>query len=117
MCFGSNILVGLDWAIKDGVDILSLSIDGGSYPYLRDPIAFGTFTKIGKGFFVSCAAGNEGPMPAIVVNTTLWIMTVGAKTLDRDFLAHVTLGNKTGSPMCLYIVDKEWGINRLVWFI
>ena len=109
--------MGLDWAIKDGVDILSLSIDGGSYLYFRDPIAFGTFTTIGKGFFVSCAAGNEGPMPAIVVNTTLWIMTVGAKTLDRDFLAHVTLGNKTGSPMCLYIVDKEWGINRLVWFI
>ena len=99
MCFGSNILVGLDWAIKDGVDILSLSIDGGSYPYFRDPIAFGAFTTIGKGFFVSCAAENKGP------------------DFRPSSLAHVTLGNKTGSPMCLYIVDKEWGINQLVWFI
>ena len=93
-CLGSDILAALDWAIKDGVDVLSLSIGAGSYPYFRDPIAFGTFTAVENGIFVSCAAGNGGPMRATVVNTAPWIMTVGAGTLDRDFPAYVTLGNK-----------------------
>ena len=73
--------------------------------------------QLEKGIFVSCAAGNRGPIPTNVVNMVLWIMTVGVETLDLDFPAHVTLENKTDSPMCLYIMDKEWGINWLVWFI
>ena len=93
-CLGSDILAGLDWAINDGVDILSLSIGGGPAPYFQDPIAIGAFTAVEKGIFVSCSAGNSGPMPATVINAAPWIMTVGAGTLDRDFPAFVSLGNK-----------------------
>ena len=50
--------------------------------------------QLEKGIFVSCAAGNRGPMPTNVVNMVLWIMTVGVETLDLDFPAHVTLENK-----------------------
>nr|POE78995.1 subtilisin-like protease sbt1.8 [Quercus suber] len=94
VCYGSDILAGLDWAIKDGVDIISLSAGGGSDPYFDDPIAFGAFTAVEKGIFFSCAAGNSGPMSGTVINTAPWIMTVGAGTLDRDFPAYVSLGNK-----------------------
>ncbi|KAL5768502.1 hypothetical protein ACOSP7_015048 [Xanthoceras sorbifolium] len=93
-CFGSDILAGMDRAILDGVDVLSLSLGGGSAPYYRDTIAIGAFSATEKGIFVSCSAGNSGPTKASLANVAPWIMTVGAGTLDRDFPAYVVLGNK-----------------------
>ncbi|XVE70719.1 hypothetical protein DITRI_Ditri10aG0093200 [Diplodiscus trichospermus] len=92
-CFGSDILAGMDRAIQDGVDVLSLSLGGGSAPYYRDTIAVGAFTAMEKGIFVSCSAGNSGPAKATLANVAPWIMTVGAGTLDRDFPAYAVLGN------------------------
>ncbi|KAM1174011.1 hypothetical protein ACFX13_027270 [Malus domestica] len=93
-CFGSDIIAGMDRAIIDGVDVLSLSLGGGSAPYYRDTIAIGAFTAMERGIFVSCSAGNSGPTEASLANTAPWIMTVGAGTLDRDFPAYALLGNK-----------------------
>lgn len=93
-CFGSDILAGMDRAIQDGVDVLSLSLGGGSAPYYRDTIAIGAFAAMERGIFVSCSAGNSGPSKASLANVAPWIMTVGAGTLDRDFPAYVSLGNK-----------------------
>ncbi|KAM5547195.1 subtilisin-like protease SBT1.8 [Rosa sericea] len=93
-CFGSDILAGMDRAILDGVDVLSLSLGGGSAPYFRDTIAIGAFTAMERGIFVSCSAGNSGPSRASLANTAPWIMTVGAGTLDRDFPAFALLGNQ-----------------------
>ncbi|KAM7275242.1 hypothetical protein ACFE04_017108 [Oxalis oulophora] len=93
-CFGSDILAGIDRAIVDGVDVLSLSLGGGTAPYYRDTIAIGAFTAMEKGVFVSCSAGNSGPTKASLANVAPWIMTVGAGTLDRDFPAYVMLGSK-----------------------
>ncbi|KAF2304106.1 hypothetical protein GH714_027279 [Hevea brasiliensis] len=92
-CFGSDILAGMDRAIEDGVDVLSLSLGGGSVPYYRDTIAIGAFAAMERGIFVSCSAGNSGPNKATLANVAPWIMTVGAGTLDRDFPAYALLGN------------------------
>lgn len=91
-CFGSDILAAMDRAILDGVDVLSLSLGGGSGPYYRDSIAIGAFAAMEKGIFVSCSAGNSGPSKGSLANVAPWIMTVGAGTLDRDFPAFVILG-------------------------
>lgn len=93
-CFGSDILAGMDRAIQDGVDVLSMSLGGGSAPYYRDTIAIGAFAAMEKGIVVSCSAGNSGPTKASLANVAPWILTVGAGTLDRDFPAYVFLGNK-----------------------
>lgn len=93
-CFGSDILAGIDRAISDGVDVLSMSLGGGSAPYYHDTIAIGAFSAVEKGIFVSCSAGNSGPSRASLANVAPWIMTVGAGTLDRDFPAYAVLGNK-----------------------
>ncbi|RDY05976.1 Subtilisin-like protease SBT1.8, partial [Mucuna pruriens] len=93
-CFASDILAGMDRAIQDGVDVLSLSLGGGSAPYFRDTIAVGAFAAVERGIFVSCSAGNSGPEKASLANVAPWIMTVGAGTLDRDFPAYAELGNK-----------------------
>ncbi|KAK9071192.1 hypothetical protein SSX86_009760 [Deinandra increscens subsp. villosa] len=92
-CFGSDILAGMDRAISDGVDVLSMSLGGGSGPYYRDTIAIGAFKAMEMGVFVSCSAGNSGPSKNSLANVAPWIMTVGAGTLDRDFPAFTVLGN------------------------
>ncbi|KAI3443549.1 hypothetical protein Pfo_000214 [Paulownia fortunei] len=92
-CLGSDILAAMDRAILDGVDVLSLSLGGGSAPYARDTIAIGAFAAMEKGILVSCSAGNSGPAEASLANVAPWMMTVGAGTLDRDFPAFATLGN------------------------
>lgn len=92
-CFGSDILAGMERAIHDGVDVLSMSLGGGSGPYYRDTIAIGAFTAMEMGILVSCSAGNSGPVESSLANVAPWIMTVGAGTLDRDFPAFAVLGD------------------------
>lgn len=103
-CFASDILAGIDQAIQDGVDVLSISIGGASStPYYYDTVAIGAFTAVEKGIFVSCSAGNTGPRSGSLSNVAPWIMTVGAGTLDRDFPAYATIGNgKRFSGVSLY---------------
>ncbi|XP_031120640.1 CO(2)-response secreted protease-like [Ipomoea triloba] len=97
-CPGSAILKGFDDAIKDGVDVLSLSLggSGGFKPdFTTDVIALGAFHAVEKGIVVVCSAGNSGPTPSSVVNEAPWIFTVAASTIDRDFQSQVVLGDKT----------------------
>nr|APH81260.1 subtilisin-like serine protease C [Hevea brasiliensis] len=89
----SEILAAMDAAIDDGVDVLSLSLGPGSHPFYDDAIATGAFAAIRKGIFVSCSAGNEGPLLRTLSNEAPWILTVGASTLDREIRATVLLGN------------------------
>lgn len=92
-CFSSDILKAMDIAIDDGVNVLSLSLGGGTSDYFRDSVAIGAFAAMEKGILVSCSAGNAGPNPSSLSNLAPWITTVGAGTLDRDFPASVSLGN------------------------
>ncbi|XP_071696604.1 CO(2)-response secreted protease-like [Rutidosis leptorrhynchoides] len=105
-CLGSNILAAFDDAIADGVDVLSLSLGstaGYGPNFQRDPIAIGSFHAVEKGITVVCSAGNEGPGRESVVNVAPWVLTVAATSIDRDFQADITLGDKT--------VIKGGGIN------
>ncbi|KAK9147679.1 hypothetical protein Scep_006436 [Stephania cephalantha] len=92
-CASSDILAAIDQAVIDGVDILSLSLGGGSRPYHSDNIAIAAFGAVQNGVFVSCSAGNSGPYDNTVGNTAPWIMTVAASYHDRSFPAMVKLGN------------------------
>ncbi|URD79099.1 subtilisin-like protease [Musa troglodytarum] len=92
-CMGHDMLAAMDAAVDDGVDVISFSISADPIPFHSDPIAQGTFNAISKGVFISCSAGNEGPDPGSVHNDAPWLLTVGASTTDRVFLASVKLGN------------------------
>ncbi|KAK8967042.1 Subtilisin-like protease [Platanthera guangdongensis] len=91
-CFGSDILAAMEQAIADGVDVLSLSLGGGSAPLSRDPVSVGALSAVARGVFVACSAGNSGPARSTLTNTAPWIATIGAGTLDRDFPAYATIG-------------------------
>ncbi|GFP81841.1 subtilisin-like protease sdd1 [Phtheirospermum japonicum] len=94
-CSNIDILAGLDAAIKDGVDVLSLSISHHSiHPFHEDPIAIGTFAAAQKGIFVSCSGGNGGPFKQSIANRAPWVLTVGASTIDRRIVATAKLGDE-----------------------
>ncbi|KAF3787875.1 Subtilisin-like protease SBT1-8 [Nymphaea thermarum] len=102
-CYSSDILSAMEKAVGDGVDVLSLSLGGQTTDFFLDPIAIGAFAAVQRGLFVSCAGGNDGPLPSTVSNVAPWIMTVGAGTIDRDFPAYAVLGNgKSYSGVSLY---------------
>ena len=92
-CAGSDILAGLDAAITDGVDVVSLSLGFPSRAFFNDDIAKGTFKAVEKGIFVSAAAGNVGPRRSTLFNEAPWLLTVAASTQDRSLRATVRLGN------------------------
>ncbi|XP_073047776.1 subtilisin-like protease [Primulina eburnea] len=92
-CSDSDILAGMDFAIEDGVDVLSISIGGFSFGFYDDDIAIGAFSAMEKGILVSCSAGNNGPSDRTVHNAAPWILTVGASTTDRKIRATAVLGN------------------------
>ncbi|KAL3849737.1 hypothetical protein ACJIZ3_011619 [Penstemon smallii] len=90
-CMDSDILSAFDKAVEDGVNVISISVGGGSQPYNQDPIAIGAFGAMERGIFVSASAGNEGPTKNTVTNVSPWITTVGASTIDRRFSADLVL--------------------------
>lgn len=91
----ADILGAIDQAIDDGVDVISLSVSlRGSHPeYNRDQISIAAFRATQRGILFSASAGNSGPQPFTVSNVSPWMLTVAASSVDRQFSAHVVLGN------------------------
>ncbi|XP_059663986.1 subtilisin-like protease SBT3 [Cornus florida] len=90
----TDTLAGMDQAIADGVDLMSLSLGFPETPFDENPIAMGAFAAMERGIFVSCSAGNSGPHGFTMLNGAPWITTVGAGTIDRDYAADVMLGDE-----------------------
>ncbi|XP_052181000.1 subtilisin-like protease SBT5.6 [Diospyros lotus] len=111
-CAAEDMLAAIDDAIGDGVDVLSISI--GTFeptPYMNDGIAIGALHAIKKNIVVSCSAGNNGPKASTLSSPAPWIITVGASSVDRDFITHVGLGNHTiikGQSVTPYEMEKKW---------
>ncbi|CAN0864086.1 Subtilisin-like protease SBT1.9 [Linum grandiflorum] len=91
----SDVIAAVDQAIRDGVDVLSISLgfysDDAFFEY--DAIASATFTAVERGIFVAASAGNAGSVYNTVINAAPWLTTVGAGTVDRKFGGVLTLGN------------------------
>ncbi|KAL7167377.1 hypothetical protein ACSBR2_037943 [Camellia fascicularis] len=99
VCFGpdcpdTDILAGLDAAVADGVDVISIYLGSDlAPPFFQDNIAVASFAAVQQGIFVSCAAANSGPALGTLSNEAPWILTVGASTIDRTIRAKAKLGN------------------------
>lgn len=85
-------------AVRDGVDVLNLSVGPNSPPTATrttflNPFDAALLSAVKAGVFVVQAAGNGGPFPKTLVSFSPWIMTVAAAVDDRRYKNHLTLGN------------------------
>ena len=92
-CSDMDILAAFEAAIHDGVDVISISIGGGSSDYVTDSIAVGAFHAMKKGIITVASAGNDGPSLGSVANNAPWLVTVAASGIDRSFMSQIQLGN------------------------
>ncbi|KAF3788915.1 CO(2)-response secreted protease [Nymphaea thermarum] len=93
-CYDADLLAAFDDAIKDGVDIVSLSL-GPNYPqggYFLDAISIGSFHAVTHGIPVVTSVGNEA-VQGSATNIAPWMITVAAGATDRDFTSNIVLGD------------------------
>ena len=87
----ADILLAIDDAVADGVDVINYSISGTKTNF-NDPVEIAFLNATAAGVFVAASAGNSGPGNE-VAHMSPWLMTVAASTHDRQALADLTLGN------------------------
>ncbi|XP_010270603.1 PREDICTED: subtilisin-like protease SBT5.3 [Nelumbo nucifera] len=110
-CYDVDLLAAFDDAIRDRVDILSLSVgpDAPQGDYFSDAISVGSFHAASHGILVVSSAGNSGT-PASATNLAPWMITVAASSTDRDFISDIILGdgtNFTGESLTLFEMNAS----------
>lgn len=89
----SDVLAGIDQAVADGVDILSISLSNRRIELYENFLAIASFGAREKGVLVSVSAGNRGPDTASLLQGYPWATVVASGTVDRWFSGTLTLGN------------------------
>ncbi len=88
----SDIIAAIDQAVTDGVDVINYSVGGSSESLPVDPIQLAFLSAASAGIFVSASAGNSGPGASTMDNTSPWVTTVGATSI-QPYEGTVVLGN------------------------
>ena len=93
-CVVSDLVMAIDTAVADGVDVINYSI-GSDTPSVVSPDAISFLFARDAGVFVATSAGNAGPGDTTVGSpaSAPWLTAVGASTHSRVFQNTVTLGN------------------------
>ncbi|PKU65868.1 Subtilisin-like protease SDD1 [Dendrobium catenatum] len=119
-CVEANTYAAVDHAIKDGVDIISMSITGfHNDTFYQDSISRASITSIQHGIIPVSIAGNDDPETGTLNHSAPWVLTVGASTTDRIIASTVELGDgRTFLGESAYQPNhwnstKKWGLEYL----
>ncbi|GFP83473.1 subtilisin-like protease sdd1 [Phtheirospermum japonicum] len=89
----SDTLAGIDQAVADGVDILSISLSAEEIDLYENPLSIASFGARERGVLVCFSAGNRGPSLRTITTSIPWAVIVASGTVDRWFAGTLTLGN------------------------
>ncbi|WCB91477.1 protease [Baekduia alba] len=99
-CSTVDVVSAIDAAVRDGVDVLNLSLGGPADPSTsEDPMEAALRNADAAGVAVAVAAGNAGSYPGAVGSPARapWVTAVGATTGTRTFRStlHLAAGGRT----------------------
>lgn len=96
-CSTGAILAALEDAVKDGVDVLNFSLDGGGNHW-NSSIELGFLSARNAGIFVAVAAGNvvkgTKQVPGSTRKNAPWYTSVANSTHNRDIVKSVNFNSK-----------------------
>ncbi len=90
--YTSDIVSAIDAAVADGVDVINYSIGGSADSPHDGPVELAFLSAASAGIFVAASAGNSGPAAASLDNTSPWVTTVAAHTI-QPYEGTVVLGD------------------------
>ncbi|KAK8937001.1 Subtilisin-like protease SDD1 [Platanthera zijinensis] len=93
-CHSPDIYAAIEQAIKDGVDVINMSI-GGKFnaTFYEDAVSRGSMAAIQNNIIPVASAGNYGADPITLCHSAPWVLAVGASTTDRRIVSIVELGD------------------------
>ncbi|MGH7128492.1 MAG: S8 family serine peptidase, partial [Planctomycetaceae bacterium] len=101
-CPTSAINDAIDQSVADGVDVINMSISGGTASPWEDSTAIAFRNARAAGIFAATSAGNDGPIAgtAAVDKNAPWVLSVAASTHDRGSRKELTnfSGGNTPPP-------------------
>ena len=94
----SNLTAALEDAVRDGADVINNSWGGTPGDPTGTPAAIAAENAVAAGVVVVFSAGNRGPEPGTLgaPGNTPGVITVGATTTTREFVADVRLTAEHG---------------------
>lgn len=86
--FMSDVMMGIDWAVQQRVDVINLSLSGAPPGDGTDALSETCDLVVERGLVICTAAGNSGPSPGSIgpPGCARQVITVGASTDDDALL-------------------------------
>jgi hypothetical protein len=114
-CFTSDVLLAIEQAVVDGVDVLQMLLSGPDNPW-NNTLDLALLDAVAAGVFVVTSGGNSGPAAGTVARTSPWAATVTATTHSRligndidaaglSMRGAPSHGPALGAPLTATIVD------------